>query len=146
MNDLDIKITKPLVKDINTLWKWGEENWELWSDNKNKWYSKQNLKKWFNNFQKDILLIARYKDKPVGMFFLYNLNDWSMSTGMFVVPSLRKKGIGKMLLNEAEKRLKKKGIKSISLLVDVKNIEGLNFWKKVGFHEGFKFIWMSKKL
>jgi hypothetical protein len=38
------------------------------------------------------------------------------------------------------------GIDELSLLCDVENHEGFAFYKKVGYKEGMKFIWMYKNL
>ena len=42
-------ITSPTLTDIDTLWHWGEENWELWGDDVNKWFTKEALKIWLSD-------------------------------------------------------------------------------------------------
>jgi len=45
----------------------------------------------------------------------------------------KRKGIGKRLLEEAEKKAKELGIKVIDLFVSEKNAEAVNFYEKTGF-------------
>ena len=142
----DIQIMDASVADVDTLWKWGDENWELWSDEKYKWFSKKSLKKLVSEPKEDSLLVAKHKNELIGMLFMYNLRDWAYCVGAYITPRFRKKGLGKMLLIEAEGRLAAKGIESIALVVDTKNKKGFYFWKKMGFYEGYKFIWMTKDL
>lgn len=141
-----IQIRNASLEDLDTLWKWGEENWELWSDEKYRWFSKQSLKKLISDPKDDLLLVAKEGEKLIGMLFIYNLRDWAFCVGAFIIPSFRSQGIGKMLLKEAEEKLSEKGVESITLLIDIKNIKGLHFWKKMGFYEGYKFFFMTKEL
>ncbi len=45
----------------------------------------------------------------------------------------RKKGIGKQLMNKIYEIARKNNIKTINLLVDKRNINAVNFYKKAGF-------------
>ena len=141
-----INITPVRQEDIDTLWKWGEENWELWGDEKNKWFSKKSLKRWINDPKDDILLVARHEDRVIGMCMVSVLRDWAFCFGLFVEKDYRSQGIGKKLLEEVEKRLKKEGVTNLTLLADVKNRRGLKFYEREKFYKGFEFIMMTKDL
>jgi len=135
-----------VVDDIEPLWKWGEENWELWSDSKHKWYTKKSLTKWVKDPQKDILLVAKIDTKPIGMCMTYVLRDWAYCTGLFVDKEYRSIGIGKTLLTETMKRLRKRRIDLFSFMVDARNAKSLRYYKKLGFARGFDSICMYKTL
>ena len=140
----NISITSPVLTDIDTLWRRGEENWELWGDDVNKWFTKESLKIWLSDSKDDILLVVRDDKKLIGMCFTHVMPNWSFCFGLFVEKEYRGKSIGKQLISETEKRLKKKGIKNFTLLVDIKNDKALKFYLREGFYKGFPFYMMSK--
>lgn len=141
--NMAIIVTTATVEDIDTFWRWGEENWELWSTKEQRWYSKESLRLWIENPEDDILLVAKDGKKSVGIFFLNVLRDWALSTAMYVELPYRRRGIGKMLVKEAIKVLSAKGVYTIDLLVDLENKTGIKFWKKLGFKGDMKFQWMN---
>jgi ribosomal protein S18 acetylase RimI-like enzyme len=141
-----IVITKPTLDDIETMFQWGENNWELWGNVESKWYSKSGLIQCIEQPRDDVQLIARVDSQLAGMCMTHVLQGWALCDGLYVAPEFRKLGIGKMLLAKTVEQLKKKNIEEFSLLCDVENNEGLAFYKKVGFREGMKFIWMYKTL
>lgn len=141
-----ITITSAKLTDIDTLWKWGEENWELWGDAKYKWFSKRSLARWIEEPEDDILLVAKQNNCLVGMCITNVMRDWAFCYGLFVEKAYRKQGIGKLLLEETRKKLKEKGIESLTLLVDTKNTAALKFYKREGFYQGFNFYLMTKEI
>lgn len=146
MNIDDVVIGEPIQDDVDTLFRWGEENWELWGDDKYKWFSKKSLVKWISDPKDDVLLVARKNDTPVGMCMVFTLRDWAFCVGLFVEKEYRRKGLGKKLLGEAFRRLKAKGVESMMLLVDTKNKEGNRFYEREKFYKGFQFFMMTKDI
>ncbi len=146
MKKLNITITSPTLDDIDTLYQWGENNWQLWANNRSKWFTKKSLALWLSDPKEDILLVAKDNNKMVGMATTYILRDWAFCVGLYVEKNYRQLGIGKNLLDETIDRLIKKGVYTISLMCDEKNIDGLKFYKKFKFYKGFKFYWMEKML
>jgi len=140
-----IVIDKPNLEDVVTLWKWGEENWELWGDEETKWFSKKSLTEWITNPREDILLVARVDGKLAGLCFNYNLRSWAYCAGLYVDKPHRSKGIAKRLVDETIKILRKNRIEEIVFLVDFKNNDGMKFYKKIKCQEGHHFVWMYKK-
>ena len=59
----------------------------------------------------------------------------------FVKKEYRKKSIGRKLVKEMLSWFKSKNIKWIQLTTHAKNINSINFWKKIGFKE--YSIWMN---
>lgn len=140
----DVVITPAKLDDVDILWRWGEENWELWGDDKYKWFSKASLTKWLKDPKDDILLVVRKNDVPVGMCMVLTFRDWSFCVGLFMEKKYRRIGLGKKLLEEATRRLKEKGVESMMLLVDAKNEDGTKFYEKENFYKGFQFFMMTK--
>lgn len=123
----DITFTAPTLDDVDTLWRWGEENWELWGDEEGKWFRKSSLSRWISDPEDDVLLVAKKDGKLIGMCMTYHLRHWGFCVGLFVDELYRGKGLGKKMLNKAHDLLKKKGIDSMILLVDTKNERGKEF-------------------
>ena len=142
----DISIELATVKDVDTLWKWGDENWELWGDDKYKWFPKESLEAWVKDPEDDFFLVAKLNEKPVGMCMITVMKDWGFCWGLYIDTPFRGKGIGKVMITESEKRLKKQGISLLSLLVDVKNKKALSFYEREGFYKGFQFFMMTKEI
>lgn len=78
----------------------------------------------------DSIIIAEYNKKIVGTVFVI-YDPWnSCIYHLGVHPDYRNKGIGNKLMDEAEKRLKAKGIEKITLFVDEENHKAIEFYKK----------------
>ena len=142
----DMTITRASLDDVETLWRWGEENWELWGGKKFKWFSKQSLTKWIEDPKDDVVLVARKNISPIGMCMVNTNRSWAFCVGLFVEKEYRRFGVGKKLLDETLQRLKAKGVESIILLVDTKNEDGFRFYKREKFTKGFEFHMMTKEL
>lgn len=142
----NVIITSPSIKDILTLWKWGEENWELWGDEIGKWFSQKSLKKMLENPEDDIFLVSRKSGQLIGMCMTTTIRDWAFCYGLFVEEKHRGQGIGKKLIDKTSRLLKQKGVESLILLVDVKNERAEKFYLREGFRKGFGFYMMIKNL
>lgn len=141
-----IVIDNPTQKDVDTLWKWGEENPELWGDSESKWYPKDSLKKWIKNPREDILLVARIDGVLAGMCMTYTLTDWAYCAGLYVDSPYRKRGIAKLLVDKTVDKLKNYGIEAIVFLVEQNNYNGMQFYNKIRCKSGFMFKWMYKMI
>lgn len=142
----EVTITRATLNDVDTLWQWGEENWELWGDDKYKWFSKKSLVKWISDPKDDVLLVARKNDTAIGMCMVFTLRNWAFCVGLFVEKEFRGVGLGKKLLDKAIRILKRKGVESILLLVDTKNEAGIRFYEREKFYKGFQFFMMTKDI
>ncbi|MEM2210278.1 MAG: GNAT family N-acetyltransferase [Nitrososphaerales archaeon] len=68
---------------------------------------------------------------------------------IFVYPSYRRRGIGRMLVDKAIEYAKDRGKEKVGLWVGVKNLSAKEFYKKLGFIETItlgKWIRMIKKI
>ena len=52
-----------------------------------------------------------------------------------VLPQLRRRGVGRLLMREAEARLRERGCPKINLQVRTSNTEVIEFYKRIGFKE-----------
>lgn len=139
-----ITITNPVIEDVDIMYQWGRDNWELWGDKETKWYTRKSLEQWVMNPRDDVLLVARVDGVLAGMCVSSNLRSWAYCAGLFVDKPYRKKGIGRMLVEEAIGRFQTAGVDDLVFLVDQKNTEGYKFYQKIQCKEGEKFIWMYK--
>lgn len=80
-------------------------------------------------------LVAVDKEKVVA--FIMFLNRKSRVYGSIetidVLPSYRRRGVGKALLLKAENRMRECGLKKVFLEVNALNINALNFYKHLGY-------------
>ncbi len=99
-------------------------------------------------FRRDIagIFIAKINGEIVG-FVASDGNWYSKREGkvvgaiheLVVLPTYRKLGIGKELINKAFEYFKERGIDVAELWVGDENREAINFYKKLGFEEKDKF-------
>src|SRR4030042_1453632 len=127
----DIIITKPTLDDVDTVFRWGEENRELWGDPETKWYSREILKEWIEHPREDILLGARVDGKLAGMCFNNTMKNWAYCSGLYVDKPFRKMGTARKLVDETIIRLKKISVEALVFLVEDKNTEGMKFYRKI---------------
>jgi ribosomal protein S18 acetylase RimI-like enzyme len=142
MNRITIEI--PKISDVDIMTRWGEENIELRGSETDTPYKRETLLEWARNPGMDIILVAKDGEKPVGMCMVHWMRDWAYCSELFVVAQYRKKGIGKMLLEEVGERLKGRNCNLV--LVVEQSSHAKAFYEKQGFKEGFPLRWMDKKI
>ncbi|MEK7165210.1 MAG: GNAT family N-acetyltransferase, partial [Patescibacteria group bacterium] len=101
--------------------------------------------KWLKHPGKDILLVAKVDGKLAGMCVAMVFHEWAYCSTLYVHAPFRKMGIGRKLTDAAYKRIQKLGIGYFALLVNEKNLPTISFYKKLGFKEGYRHVWMYKK-
>ena len=81
--------------------------------------------------------MAEYNGKPIGAIFGNHILTTRPGTGriteFFVASGHRGKGAGKALFTACVSAMKKRGIKTVSLMVREKNKRALLLYKKAGF-------------
>ncbi len=103
--------------------------------------SKQAHKRWFDKMiseENNIHLILEYNSKTAGLIRLdiLNIDKKSALVGIIViVKEFRGKGLGKILFNEAIKKLRETfpNIKSIKAYVLTTNVKSMNYFLALGF-------------
>ena len=109
------------------------------------WEARENLKRKIERDPQSIL-IAVDENKIVGCVFIVE-DGWNgFIWRLCVRKSHRKKGIGSMLLQKAEKIIKDRGIKEASLFVDAGNKSLQDWYQKRNYIKGSNWRFMYKKL
>jgi ribosomal protein S18 acetylase RimI-like enzyme len=142
-----MKIRRMLSKDINEVYNLGVNVNEFSVSLSTNFWSKKELVNWLNN-KNDILLIAEDKGYVIGFLFckFHRQTGNAIIDNVLVKEQYRNKGIGTKLMKTCLKELKSKSCTYVYTLVKPDRKESINFFKKVGFKEGFKFLWVEKKL
>ncbi len=141
-----IIITPPTITDVPLMRKWGKETPELWGAKTTDFYSEKGLTDWVERPGRDVALVARVGGKLAGMILTYALREWSYCSVLFVDKPYRRMGIGEKLVGETIKQLKKLDLDTIELVVKDDNVSARQFYEKLGFRKGFRFVWMRKPL
>jgi len=68
---------------------------------------------------------------------------WFFFDAFVVVPDMRKRGLGRKMYAHLRRKCQSRGIELIQGLVKDGHPETLNYWKKLGFEEGHKCIWVE---
>ena len=109
------------------------------------WEARENLKRKINRDPESIL-VAREEDELIGCVFIVE-DGWNgFIWRLCVKEAHRQKGVGSLLMQEAEKIITRRGIKEASLFVDPQNTALLNWYKKRDYVEASKWRFMYKKL
>lgn len=104
----------------------------------------QKVKEWLGRVMKSdrhIVLVAETDDgKVIGVLvgevrdrIFYEPSEEGVIMDFYVMPEYRRRGIGKLMLDEAIKRLREKGAKLISAEFPAQNQISSSFYKKYGF-------------
>lgn len=105
--------------------------------------SKRSDKEWKDKTETDnmSIIVAWVDEKLAGMSGLfYEEKDVVSIWGVFVRKEFRGIGLGKRLMEEIEKEIKKdKGVKKIQISVTSSQITALELYKRLGFKEVKKF-------
>ncbi len=101
-----------------------------------------------NEFAKDELYIVINEKEIIG-FIASNITPDNKEKAyikeLWLRPIYQKKGIGKSLVKFIEDKYKKRGIKTIRILVK-RNAGAINFYKKLKYAEYKELVFMDKKL
>ena len=104
------------------------------------------------NSDSELCLVAELEDEIVG-FALGTTVDKSNSAWKYgylvwigVRPGLQKKGVGDGLFNEKKKRMIDQGVRMVIIDTDADNEAGIRFFKKLGFGNIQKHVYMTLNL
>lgn len=90
--------------------------------------------------------VAEDKDCIIGVILSGHDGRRGYIYHMVVVLSMRKRGIGKLLLQNALEALKQEGIHKVALVVFEHNEIGNGFWERCGFRERKDVTYRNKSL
>lgn len=145
---INIKISRAVKKDLNSLYKLGQKIPELKYSKESPFCEKLELAEWINNHQDNIILTAKLGiDELVGFLIAKILSrNWCMLDNIVVDKKFRGQGIANKLLNQLYNILKKEKINYINVLVGLNYKKTREFWRVKGFKETKKFVWADKEL
>jgi len=114
----------------------------------NEKYTLEIALKEINGLAKDELYVAANKKEIIG-FIASNITPDNKEKAyigeLWLKPNYQKKGIGKAFVKFIEDKYKKKGIKTMRVLVK-RNAGAFNFYKKIKYTEYKELVFMDKKL
>ncbi|MBN1793015.1 GNAT family N-acetyltransferase [Candidatus Woesearchaeota archaeon] len=111
-----------------------------------RFFKKQELKEWISDRKSSIVLVSE-EGKINGFLFAKIISrNWCMLDSIAVSPDHRGKGCATRLLDKLYKELKAKKCDYIQALVLAGNKQTRGFWRKKGYSEGNKFVWIEKFL
>jgi [ribosomal protein S18]-alanine N-acetyltransferase len=117
-------------EDFQTLWRMDQECFPLGIA-----YSKQELKAYIHD-RMAFTLVAEAQDKQVGKpagFIVVHSGPTGHVVTIDVIAAARRSGVGSLLLQAAEERLRAGGSRAIGLETAVDNLAALSFYKKRGY-------------
>jgi len=100
-----------------------------------------------------VFLLAESKGKIAG--FILAHTEWvniivkdkcAYICYLVVAPEFRKRGVATKLYSDCIKKLKSMGATAVYSWANAKGKEIISFYKKQGFAEGQKYLWMDRKL
>ena len=140
-----ITIATATHDDIESVWQWGYKNPELLGSDDDEWYSKETLQQWILHPENKIFLVVHQEGKPVGFAMTFYLRGWARLDSLFVDKEHRGNGIGTMLVKKTMRSVKKKGLEEFDLIVREDKPIVQQFYEKLGFKKGYRYIWMQKR-
>ncbi len=150
----EFEVRQMALEDLPEVWNLGEDVFTPSSLQFT--YRTWNVNEVLSLFQEDpeLCLVAedantkRIVGFVMGRILKRPFSPWTY--GYFVWACVRrirqKKGVGKRLYRELEKRFKEKGARIAIVDVEGNNQAGIKFIEKLGFKKGQTYIWYSKNL
>ena len=97
-------------------------------------------------FGEELFLVVEEREKIIGTVMGGYDGHRGIINYLGVHPSFRGQGLGKMLLQAVEQKLKDLGCPQVNLLVWSKNSEVLDFYKKTQYSEANDIVLLRKRL
>jgi GNAT superfamily N-acetyltransferase len=88
------------------------------------------------------IIIAVDGTKIVGGAYFVDVGFIAMLFRLYVIPEYKKQGIGKMLIDEVNKRAKKRKIKSVHFVAKEEYVKLVRWYETTGAHKGNVYRWM----
>lgn len=141
-----MKIRKAKISDSQEIYDLLNFNYELKDSNEKEDYPLQWIKKAINS--KEILFLTAMDKDINGILIAYILKTVGEAylNTLYVRPEYRKKGVGKRLLEEYEKFIKKNKISYSELFVNSKNVPAKKFWESQKYEKGYEFVFYAREV
>ena len=151
---VEIEVRQMTLEDLPEVWRLSEE---VFTPEKLQFtYRTWNINELLSLFQEEpeLCLVAEdVNSKKVVGFALGTIlkrpfSPWTYGYFLWigVKKMRRRRGIGKKLYRELEKRFKEKGARIAIVDVEGTNVAGMRFMEKLGFKRSQTYVWYSKLL
>jgi len=144
INNVKIRMVKE--RDIDQIYKIGMATKAFSVSKKVRFYSKRELRKIIKSKNNFIMIIAEKNSRVIGFILFRATVDYAYIDNIAIIPEFRHKGIVTLLIKKCIDIIKRYKITYIFTSVRLDYQKPKRFWKKMGFREGYKFIWMEKFL
>lgn len=138
-------VRRAVLSDVDDLYKLGmdEDGFEVAPGSR--FYSRTTLRDWIENPLDDILLVAEFDRRVVGLLFCkVRSRRWASLENIAVDPRWRQSGLGARLLNDCIDLLDGLDCPGIHGIVRHGN-PALSFFKSHGFSLGHDFTWIERR-
>ena len=110
-------------------------------------YDLEEIEEWVEKQKSNILIVAEENGFVIGFLYAKIVSSqWCMLESLGVDKAYRGKGIGTRLVDHLYGVLKERKIDYVQALVGEEHPISREFWKRKGFKEGKKFIWIEKDI
>ena len=144
---METKIRNMTVADVAKVVELGRGQKEFTFEHQSFWLEDQ-LLSWCQS-KEDVCIVAEQEGNVVG-FSLYSMHiptkkvTWE---NLYVIPEMRKSGIGAMLIKEGLRMVKQKGYTYMMGCVNASDKEAFaSYLEKFGFKKGHEMIWIDISL
>lgn len=140
-----MKIRRAAIGDSKRIYRVGKSIPELEVVSKKEFMSREDLKSAIRN-KRGIFLVAEDLGKLVGFAYAYKDKEaptYAAFVYVAVIPSHRRRGIGKKFVAMCEKEMKKLGARTIYGLAT--NVQIIKFMRRFGYRKGKTLYWIEKK-
>jgi len=142
-----IIIRRAKEQDVEKIYAIGRKIHQFIYSKSSGFYSKKELREYIKKPKDNIFFVALREEKLVGFIYASIISqDWCMLDIIAVDPKFQDKGVGSLLLEELHETLKERKISYIQALVRAEFKKTREFWKRKGFKEGKRFIWIEKNI
>lgn len=142
-----MKIRKMQAKDIKRVYKVGIQVEGFAVSNESRFYSRKHFENWVKNGD-DVLLVAEENGRIIGFFMsqFHKHTGGVIISNTYVDEQYQRKGVGKGLIKEGLKQLKRRKASYVYAQVKIKNPKVIKFLESLGFNKGYDFTWMETVL
>ena len=143
----EIIIRNMTIEDVASVISLGRGQKEFTFEHQSFWLEEQ-LVSWCQS-KDDVCLVAECNGEVIG-FSLYAMHvptkkvTWE---NMYVIPEMRKSGVGARLTEEGLGQIKEKGCTYVMGCVNAEDKEGFaTYLEKFGFKKGHQMLWVDKDI
>lgn len=131
--------------DLNTVYRMSVSVKQFKSSESLGFWTKRGVSRWIRS-PSDLMLVAEEDKKIIGflMCIVHQPTESAIIESIYVGKKHRRKGIGRILVEECFARLRKRGIEYLYAEINHQNKETIEFFDSTGFSNGYAFVLVEK--